>query len=341
MTTLINDTHLGVSRTAGTTPKSQAALREWQFEQFESLLNTAQGQLIINGDLFDTFNVDNAALLRTFQLLEAWCTSSGNRRLVLVAGNHDLSKDSGKLSSFHLLGSLLPQHKTRVVLEPAMLDGDIYVIPHLPNQDLFDVALLNVPSSSKLLLVHCNYDNRFAQQADHSLDLSREQALRMPCPIIFGHEHQQRRELDGKVLVVGNQIPTSVADCLGPARKYLCHIQNGHATPQPWLDIPLHYAQVDWRELKAFTKRMKFIRVCGEASAQEAVDVLTAVSRFRSKSEAFVVTNAVKIEGADIMEGVAQSLENATSFDVFEAVLSMLDEQERAVVRRLHEGSRA
>jgi DNA repair exonuclease SbcCD nuclease subunit len=341
MTTLINDTHLGVSRTAGTTPKSQAALRDWQFEQFENLLSTAQGRLIINGDLFDTFNVDNATLLRTFQLLEAWCNSSGTRHLVLVAGNHDLAKDSGKLSSFHLLGSLLPQHKTKVILEPAMLDGGIYVIPHLANQDLFDVALLNVPSSSKLLLVHCNYDNHFAQQADHSLDLSRQQALRIPCSIIFGHEHQQRQELDGKVLVVGNQIPTSVADCLGPGRKYLCRIQNGHPTLQPWLDVALHYAEVNWRDLKEFTKRMRFIRVCGEASAQEAVDVLTAVSRFRAKSEAFVVTNAVKIEGADIMEGVAQSLENATSFDVFEAVLSMLDEQERAVVRRLHEGSRA
>ncbi len=52
---VINDTHIGAIRSAGTTAASQLALRKHILERFQKLLPAA-GDLLINGDLFDSFS---------------------------------------------------------------------------------------------------------------------------------------------------------------------------------------------------------------------------------------------------------------------------------------------
>lgn len=344
---VLNDIHMGVKRTAGTTPASQKALADWQMQQFRKLLDGVPGRLLINGDLFDTFDVDNQALLRTYEAFCDWLEDSPVRQLYLVAGNHDLSKDSAKLSAFHLLGRLIERRfdakrvwsvtgcGQRVGL--ALHPDEVWVIPHVANQDLFDAELARIPADARFVLLHCNYDNRFAEQADHSLNLSEQAAEKIPGFIVLGHEHQHRFALDERVVVVGNQIPTSVADCLGAKHKYVAFLDQkiGGVRLEPCLEVSSVYTQLDWRELAAYSGEHLFIRVSGPASADKAADALTAIAKFRARSEAFVITNAIEVEGTSIMEGVVQSIERAKSFDVIEAVLSMLDDKERAVVRRL------
>lgn len=339
---VINDIHLGVTRSAGTTLKSQAALADWQFEMFERLLGNREGTVIVNGDLFDRFDIDNGTLLRAYRAFSSWLSGHLDNRLVLVAGNHDLAKDSSKVSAFKLLASLLIQHSASVQI--VMGHGqtlhdceDVYVIPHVTNQDLFDLELEQVPPTAKFVLLHCNYDNHFAEQADHSLNLSPEQAEKLPGFIVLGHEHQQRFALDERVVIVGNQIPTSVADCLGPRFKYLARLdlKTQGVELVPVLQLGAVFARVDWRNLAKEDTATQFVRVEGEASAQEAADVVTAIAKFRARSDAFVVANAVKIEGASVMAGVLESLEDARSINVIEAILALLDDKERAIVHRL------
>jgi hypothetical protein len=339
---VLNDIHLGVTRSAGTTTRSQAALADWQFGQLGTLLESCNDTLLINGDLFDKFDVDNATLLRAIVLFEDWLRVHVCN-LHLVPGNHDLAKDSSKLSSFHLMASLLKGRYGQLVkvydsathLKP----NRIHIIPHVTNQDLFDQELSRVPTDTRHLFLHCNYDNHFAEQADHSLNLSQAQAEKLPGHIILGHEHQQRTALGGRVVIVGNQIPTSVADCLGTDAKCVARIRPGvdGVELEPWLHVADVFKRVDWRTLgecpPAFAR---FVRVEGDATYGEAADVLTAIGRYRARSEAFVVTNAVSIEGVSIMAGVVESLESARSYDVQEAILAMLDDREREVVRRLY-----
>ena len=49
--TIINDTHLGVTRTSGTMKESAIQLQVWMLRQFDELLDQSRGSdLLINGD---------------------------------------------------------------------------------------------------------------------------------------------------------------------------------------------------------------------------------------------------------------------------------------------------
>lgn len=337
---IVNDLHFGVKRTAGTTHESQKVLTDWQFMKAAELLSHCKGPLTVNGDLFDKFEVDNATFLSTYGLFDTWLTDEQNS-LTLIAGNHDLSRDSSKVSALAMLGVMLFQrYGKRVSMVNgfgAMIGEGVYAISHVANQDLFDVQLKTVPPEAAFVLLHCNYDNKFAEQSDHSLNLSPEQAAQLPGFIVLGHEHQYRTALDEKVVIVGNQLPTSIADCLGPDWKYVAYLdsQMGGVRVHPWLHIPEVFARIDWRDLGKVETDAKFIRVEGEAAAAEAASVITAISRYRQKSKAFVITNAVSIEGAAVMAGVMESLRKAASVDVFVAILNILNEKQKVVVRRL------
>lgn len=340
---VINDLHLGVKRTAGTTPASQKALADWQFETLSKLLDDTKGSLVINGDLFDTFDVDNGTILRTYDVLSNWLSSHMDQHLTLVAGNHDLSKDSSKVSAFDLLAGLLLRTcswQIQVVKDFGVRHAryeNVYIVPHVANQDRFNLELKQVPSDASFVLLHANFDNQFAEKSDHSLNVSREQAEDLPGVLIFGHEHQYRRELfNGRAVMVGNQIPTSVSDCLGCDTKYAVDLwDDGAITLRKVMAVDDWFKRVDWRSLDSQWPAPLFVRVEGDATAAEAAEVITAIARYRAKSESFVITNAVKIEGSNTMEGVIESLEEARSFDIAQAIFSILDDREREVVKRL------
>jgi len=334
--TILNDVHIGAQRSAGTTPTTAWQLRQYLLEEFEKLVNCA-GSLVILGDLFDTGHVPMADLLRTWEILRRHCSSGAP--LYLVQGNHDLEKTLTTLSSFQFLCKLLQAEFPTVTIvdspQPTH-NGSTYIVPHLANQELFDLALQAVPKCDYLLL-HCNYNNGFATESDHSLNLSLEQAAALPVKhIIFAHEHQARTALNGKVFVCGNQIPSSVADCLGNAAKYLTEIgPKGLTRVETW-NRKGNYSEQDWQSLS--DDGSKFIRVVGEASADEAAAVVSAISKFRSKSKALVITNAVQVEGTADGEQIQVSLEQVKSFDVLGALLECLDEREQGVVRKLLAG---
>ena len=231
-TAIINDLHLGVKRTGGTTPASAAMLNEWAFEQYRKLLQQAvkhgAERIIVNGDLTDRYDIDLVDALKLFEITGTFMSDHINVQVIWALGNHDLSKDSSKLGTVQFIGSLLSGIHSRFFLvsrSEYWSQPDTLIIPHLVNQDEFDTAVeAATKSGPRYLLLHCNYDNPFAGAADHSLNLSREQARRLKkagVTTILGHEHQGRKDLGDTLVVVGNQFPTSVADCLshGDAQK--------------------------------------------------------------------------------------------------------------------------
>jgi metallophosphoesterase superfamily enzyme len=336
MLTIINDVHIGAQRASGTTPLTQWRLRQYLLQEFEKLVVSVKGPLVILGDLFDTGHIPMVDVLATWKILRERCKQG--LVLYLVNGNHDLEKTLTNLSSFQFLCKVLQTEfpdTVHVIDQPAKIGGaydSIYVIPHLPNQDLFNLALEAVPAC-QYLLVHCNYDNKFAVQSDHSLNMSLEQAMACKAKyIIFAHEHQARTALGGKVFVAGNQFPSSVADCLGNDVKYMTGLSDVPGRMQTW-SRPGEYIERDWRAL--IDGGEKFIRVVGKATAAEAGDVVSAISRFRNKSEALVITNATEVEGVADAEQIAITLEQVESFDVMQALLDCLDPREQKVVTDL------
>lgn len=346
---IINDLHIGVTRQGGTTPQSQQALREYIRGKVTDLIATELREVTVNGDLFDGFTVDVLEVVRTYEMFADWLhTTHGT--LNLIAGNHDWNPRGDKLSSFHLLCHFLASHfgeKVRVFDEGfAHVSGNICCIPHMPNQELFnmeiDKAIAEGGRGEGWLLLHCNYKNTFAENSDHSLNLNDDQIGKLIMggwKLVLGHEHQGYELRGSRVIVTGNQFPTSIADCLGEKGKR-CLRTNGDA--MEFVDtenMQNVFCEIDWRDLGNGPFILKhFYRIVGEASAAEAADVISAISRFRQQccEEVFCITNAVKIAGNEAMADMAEvSLENVKAYDVIAAIMEQLDEREAEVVKGL------
>ena len=96
------------------------------------------------------------------------------------------------------------------------------------------------------------------------------------------------------------------------------------------------YAEVDWRDTNpAFSD---FTRVVGEATSAESADVIKVISKWRQTAKAFVITNAVKVEGVAGAEELAESVEDIRSVNVVEMLIEQLDPDQAKAVRSLLAG---
>lgn len=345
---IANDLHLGVVKKSGVTPSSQEALRNYTFEQLDKLLAVAGPQnLVVNGDLFDSFDCPARDWLATYRRFSGWLSDNTTRRLYLIAGNHDDSPRAGRVSSFKLLCEvLMNQHANCQCVDvggATWIDKGVYAIAHCANQDLFDIRLneaLEKTSDGDIVLLHANYRNPYTEASDHSLSVSEDVAKVFAdrgVTLLLGHEHQGKveiphgcREGAAPVIVTGNQWPTSVADCLGNDTKRCLQLRHGEITFIETCNVRDVYQELDWRNLD---QDAQFIRIVGDATNAEAAQVIDAIHKFRQRSQAFVVTNAVKIDGIAEMGDLPETFEAAKKFDVMEFVYKQLDEAEAGVIR--------
>jgi DNA repair exonuclease SbcCD nuclease subunit len=331
MLTVLNDIHIGVQRSAGTTPATQWELRKHILRKFKDLLPET-GDCLLNGDMFDTSNVPIHDVLITFEILADWLKEHPASTLYNSAGNHDASKTSTVLSSFQFLGKLLKRQfpGQYVHIEEPMMTPFGYVIPHMRNQDVFNLALAEVPACD-YVFVHANYNNGFAAESDQSLNVSAEQAEAMPCKhIIFGHEHHGRNA--GKVIVPGNQIASSVADWLSPGDKKYIVIDDTHElrTAARRSD---EFLEVSWKELGSVSGEPKFIRVSGSATSDEMGSAISALNKFRSLSSALVISNAIEtVSDESAAEIFSANLESVAAFDIVAALRRALTTEEFSTI---------
>lgn len=346
---ILNDLHLSVQRKSGTTPTSQEALRSYLFGSFQkAVAGSHETHLLILGDLFDEFEVAPRDWLDTYLVLSQWL--SEGKRLTLVAGNHDHSPKAMRVSSFGMLAKVLDEQSGNVNV--ISIDEFKYVAPHTAalahcsNQTAFDTKLKGLLEDADLpqyLLLHANYNNEFAERGDHSLNVSVEQAEAFTSrgtTLVFAHEHQARSAFGGKVFVMGNQWPSSIADCQhNPGNTKFAHVLHDGRIDQivTWsADEDAGYVDVPWHHLdQPIASNVKFVRVSGDATSAQAAEVITAIAKFRRESDAFVVSNAVRIDGIVETEELPASFEVAKTFDVMQYIRQHLDEAEIAVVEGL------
>jgi UDP-2,3-diacylglucosamine pyrophosphatase LpxH len=335
MLAVLNDLHIGANRVAGTTTSSRLALRKHILEKFSDLLARVDGDLIILGDLFDSFECPLEDFGEAWRLLKQWL-ERGVGDCYLVAGNHDLSKTSNVVGSFDLLATLLDDYDNFMVIKEPTSFPYGYIIPHLPSQELFNEALKLVPVGTTLFL-HTNYDNYFATQSDHSLNLSEEQRQALKCRlIVIGHEHNFKTHQN--VVLPGNQIATSVADWVNSPEKYFIQVAKDSEGITDVRLTPLstkksEYVELGWEELR-HTHHL-FVKVVGEAKSEQASQVVAAIAKFRRESSAFVITNGVKFlmpEGADV---VGEVLETDEGFSLPKLLKAMLTPEQYEIVEEV------
>lgn len=343
---IINDIHICLNRTGGTTPGSQAALRDYTRAGLQLSLDVEDHEVTVLGDLFDGFTVDIAEVIKTYDLFAEWL-DGGIRTLNLIQGNHDATERCGKVSSFHTLCHFLTArfgNKVRVFDSGfGQLNDKVFCISHVPNQSIFDMELekaINMDGDGRYLLLHANIKNTFAEHSDHSLNVNDTQLgnlMRAGYVVICAHEHQGYELRGGRVIVIGNQRPTSISDCLGETTKRALKITEdmGREVVQTWTANG-NYAEVDWRSEDVPVA--KFIRFTGDATANEAAEVISKIAKFRQRcgDDVFVVGNAVRVEGHDMCgEDAAANIEDIRAFDVMQAILDELTPEEQRVVKGL------
>lgn len=349
MISIINDLHIDVRRRGGTTPASARALWNYTISQFKKLLKKCEksSTLIILGDLFDKAKVSEAALYQTLAALREYLQKSG-ADLIIVRGNHDNRSDvDNSICSLESLYMLLLDFKDAgaftgevhlVFNEPAdfylpVAGGDVthlHIIPHLFNQSAFDEALGAVPEETGYLLLHANFDSPFAT-GDHSLNISKAAAKQITergIKILVAHEHQARAPMKG-VTVLGNQFPTSIADCLGNKEKRLWHISDRLEGEISW-QSNLNFIDVGVNGLMD-TVPTPFMRVSGECQRHEFAAAVRAVSEYRKKmkSGVFIVSNNIKI--AETRKAVSK--EDIEGLDIISMLLEELTESQKRKVQ--------
>lgn len=347
---ILSDVHIGFDRKGGTTPASREKLRSYLMGSFAAFIDDhldTDETLVILGDLFDAFEVSPRDWVDTFAALQKWLFGH-TRKLVLVAGNHDHSPKALRVSSFEMLCTVLRNtyfdQVTIVGIDEWMyLSDDIVAVAHCSNQDTFNLKLAEVLGKVKMgdrVLLHANFDNKFAVESDHSLNVSYDLAKEFAAKgatLYFAHEHQARTALGGSVVVFGNQWPTSIADCLNNDEKFAHVMTGGVQKVQTWKrdGIVASYREWDWRELTE--SNADFVKVTGQATSTEASEVINKLADFRKRSEAFIVTNAVKIEGVAEVESLPETFEAAKAFDVMEFIARHLNQDQMMAVNKLLE----
>jgi hypothetical protein len=133
----------------------------------------------------------------------------------------------------------------------------------------------------------------------------------------------------------GRDIPVEcVEECIAAAvADGALLIEDGQVKFKTTWKAEDNYYEVDWRDMEVDMDCL-FIRVTGEATANEAADVIKAVSQLRQRHEAFVITNAVKVEGVS-SDYATESIESLKAFDVVGAIMEELNEQEQECVKGL------
>lgn len=328
---ILNDLHLGLRRGAGTPAEKVAKFAEdIQLPTFERILNEhTETPVLVLGDLFDSGAPGYDALRAAWSLLRYHAGG-----VVLVKGNHDITKDRSQKAGIDFLGELLG---VDVLSEPGRLDNreDVWVVPHLANQQRFDEALAQArDAGARIVLTHCNFDNPFAAEKVHSLNLSPEQAGWFD-KVISGHEHNNREI--GNVSMLGAQVPFRIDEVV-PKFYHVLDLEAGQLTQcRVEMSLPVAALQMDWRELDLAKAHIGFVRVTGSANISEADTVAKLVQAFRRDSAAYFVTNSVEVSGIElgaVFDGAAEDLER---FEAKQELFNILPQEQMAYLRELIE----
>lgn len=136
----IGDPHLGRVFKTGVPSHRLGEREELQYLQFEDLLNPKDPlvtNIVIMGDLFDKFIVSPTVVLRTFNIIKKAVINNPNITYSLIPGNHDLSKDTTKKSSYELLSVSLEKVEEDYQNLTVVLHGNSYDIIEVEGQRFY------------------------------------------------------------------------------------------------------------------------------------------------------------------------------------------------------------
>jgi len=320
---IVSDLHQGLTRKTGVTTESLERFENDKITDLALLLSQHEDkEVIVAGDLFDSHKVSFHSVLQVATVL-----LNHPKKVWVVAGNHDLSKNTTKMSSLDFLSGWVAMQDTnvKVIFDPTPIgpNHEILLVPHMPNQEIFDEVLAS-SSGFPILITHCNYENNFTIDKDHSLNLTKAQAKKFKM-VISGHEHNKRTV--GNVHMVGSFAPctvgeASVSKCSHVLDEGDLKLTKIITTQQ---ESHLAYGEVHWRELlenASANTDFSFLKVVGEATAAEAPTILSAVAKLRKVASCYMIQNAVVVETLELGDLEGASFDSVNTWELLSGILS-------------------
>ena len=212
---LIGDPHLGKPFVNGVPLGRRGDREAMQWADFEAAMLAEDVDLIICvGDLFDRSVVSNAVVKRAADIV-----NRALRPVTIIAGNHDLSRDKGIVSSFQLFSEMVEPGV--VAFDPCFADGPedrgglIALIPWHPFKSA--AQLIDEAAAGRLLenadAVLGHWDVVAVHETANLIPLAQLAAAGVKLAIT-GHDHLGR-EYDDQgvhVVVTGSMQPYSHAE---------------------------------------------------------------------------------------------------------------------------------
>lgn len=332
---IFSDPHVGLRRTANTTPTSSARLREAINEQLADIIGRPAEFRICGGDWFDTFSNEEGVIASTYPLIKEMD--------LVLAGNHDLVNIKGKMGSLGLLKEMLGNTDAIPINDVGESNGFLHTyenhlffsVPHCSTQELFEKAVdatakgsnvYNKEGRKKYLLLHCNYNSNFSDGRQTDLNLTRAKAAELVDHfdyIILGHEHNPYEDFQGKLIVLGNIHPTSFSDITD---KRIMTIGDDGVKFVPVWKKSKGYQEINWQDLEESYPH-QFIKITGTAKAENLRDIMKAAKTIEKNSpNLFALKMDVEIEGLAKMQESCAEDKSQTIVDKVEQSLESTPE---------------
>lgn len=229
---IIGDPHLGKSFKQGV-PKDLLGFREQlSLNVFRELLNKPVNYIIIVGDLFDKFQVDSSVFYSVLSIIEESALSNPNTSYIYLNGNHDLSKEVDKISSFQLLAKYVSIHQNisnvSIILDkqesPLLKLEKDGIVLGLFHYNPF-VSIDDEYNDTDLFIEENDYPYRIAFGHWETIDFNSDVFINRQVPkkvlkyfnyVITGHEHKPKLTITDNVpiLTVGSMIPYAFGEQL-------------------------------------------------------------------------------------------------------------------------------
>lgn len=219
----IGDPHIGRIFRTGVKSSLLGVREEMVLKQFRSLLEDDSDICVIIGDLFDKFIVSPSVIISVFNILKDVSSTNTNKRIYIIPGNHDLSRDKTKYSSYHLLSVMVSELSNVEMIneDPSYFQsGNIYFVLDAYNpfyededntsyQDKIDSILNSIPKGKTIIGVGHWDDVRF----NHGY-LPNSSLVNRSDLLLSGHIHLPFRTkyLNTKMAYIGSMQPYTFAE---------------------------------------------------------------------------------------------------------------------------------
>jgi hypothetical protein len=262
---LIGDPHLGKKFEQGVSLRNRGKREASQFQDFRDRLEVDADLIIMVGDLFDHPYVGYAVVTETQQALVSAALNNPDVTYVMMAGNHDMPRNTTAVGAFHDLEERLGgRYENLLIARRPMVVKSVALFPWEWDRRA-DEQVSDLAGETGILTVVGHWDLTLfdAEKDKHFVPIKELRAAFGDVPLWSGHYHVPGRY--GEVICTGSLQPYSHGE--DPAGRLYLTITADEARSRPADDFKGKHVRVllkpgeDLPDLDALAVTQKRVKV--------------------------------------------------------------------------------